>query len=357
MIHLKVGRVKNVEKEGNLIKAQVEVGDSSTLALAFTEICGEVQPGDEVVVNTTGVDLSLGTGGYSFILWNLHRLPDIKDGKGHIMKIRYTPLQIRCLSMEEKESPFHEKLAEASSLEGMPCLIGSLHSQLAPLAITLKKINPQIKIAYIMTDGGALPFQFSHLARFLKEKKFVDCTITCGNSFGGDYEAVNVASALVSSRVALNADICIVVKGPGIVGTNTLLGHTGIEQGEIANTVKALSGIPVLVPRISFKDRRKRHRGLSHHFITVLSHILLFKAIVPLPSLSEAEMSYLWNQIEEKGLREKHNFKVLEVGEVLKWLDELSFEVTTMGRSYREDRASFLSAEASAKLALTFQEG
>lgn len=357
MIHLKVGRVKSVEKEGKLIKAQVEISGSSTLALAFPEICGEVQPGDEVVVNTTGVDLNLGTGGYSFILWNLHRLPDIEGGKGHIMKLRYTPLQIRCLSVEEEESPFHEKLMEASSLEGMPCLIGSLHSQLAPLAITLKKVNPQIKIAYIMTDGGALPFQFSHLARFLKERKFIDYAITCGNSFGGDYEAVNVASALVASKVALNVDICIVVKGPGIVGTNTLLGHTGVEQGEIANTVKALSGIPILVPRISFKDKRERHRGLSHHFITVLSHILLFKAVIPLPSLSEAEMSYLWNQIEEKSLRERHDFKVLEVGEVVKWLDELPFEVTTMGRSYREDRAPFLSAEASAKLALTFQEG
>lgn len=357
MIHLKVGKVKSIEKEGKLIKARVEVGSSSMLALAFPEICGEVQPGDEVVVNTTGVDLSLGTGGYSFILWNLHHLSDIEDGKGHIMKLRYTPLQIRCLSIEEEKSPFYKKLREASSLEGMPCLIGSLHSQLAPLAITLKKISPQIKVAYIMTDGGALPFQFSHLARFLKEEKFIDYTLTCGNSFGGDYEAVNVASALVASKVALNADICIVVKGPGIVGTNTTLGHTGIEQGEIANTVKALSGIPILVPRISFKDKRERHRGLSHHFITVLSHILLFKAVVPLPSLSETEMSYLWNQIEEEGLKEKHDFKVLKVGEVVEWLDEIPFEVTTMGRSCREDTAPFLSAEASAKLALTFQEG
>jgi hypothetical protein len=354
MIHLKVGRVKSVQRERDLIKAQVEVDESLTTALAFPQICGEIETGDEVVVNTTGVDLGLGTGGYSFILWNLHRLSNVEDGKGHVMKLRYTPLQIRCLSIEEEESPFHERLIDACSLEGMPCLLGSLHSQLAPLVITLKKINPELKIAYIMTDGGALPFQFSHLARLLKEEGFIDYVITCGNSFGGDYEAVNVASALVASQTALGVNICVVVKGPGIVGTGTILGHTGIEQGEIANTVRALSGVPVLVPRISFKDKRERHKGLSHHFLTVLSKIILFRAVVPLPSLSGEEMSYLWNQIEESGLKGKHDFRVFDVGEVLRWLDELPFEVTTMGRSFKEDKAPFLSAEASAKLALNF---
>ena len=46
-----------------------------------------------MVVNTTAVDLGLGTGGWHVVHWNLAREAWSREGPGHIMKLRYTSLQ------------------------------------------------------------------------------------------------------------------------------------------------------------------------------------------------------------------------------------------------------------------------
>src|SRR5690606_18931997 len=53
---------------------------------------------------------------------------------GHIMKLRYTPLQVRVLAAEEPASPHHGVLAGVRDLGGMPVVVVELHSQLAPAA-------------------------------------------------------------------------------------------------------------------------------------------------------------------------------------------------------------------------------
>ena len=47
----------------------------------------------------------------------------------------------------------------------------------------------------------------------------------------------------------------MVAMGPGIVGTGTNYGFTGIEQGTIIDAVNTLGGIPIAIPRISFADK------------------------------------------------------------------------------------------------------
>ncbi len=42
---------------------------------------------------------------------------------------------------------------------------------LAPIVAMLKYLNEDIKINYIMTDGGSLPIDFSNTVRDLKSKK------------------------------------------------------------------------------------------------------------------------------------------------------------------------------------------
>jgi hypothetical protein len=56
----------------------------------LTQLIGSVVVGDRVVVNTTAVELGLGTGGWHVVHWNLDR-PDgawSEPGPGHIMKLR-----------------------------------------------------------------------------------------------------------------------------------------------------------------------------------------------------------------------------------------------------------------------------
>ena len=67
--------------------------DDGSRAYNLTQLNGMVNVGDEVVVNTTAVDLGLGTGGWHVVHWNLANRSLDLPGPGHIMKLRYTSLQ------------------------------------------------------------------------------------------------------------------------------------------------------------------------------------------------------------------------------------------------------------------------
>ena len=47
--------------------------DDGSRAYVLTQLIGDVAVGDEVVVNTTAVELQLGTGGWHVVHWNLAR--------------------------------------------------------------------------------------------------------------------------------------------------------------------------------------------------------------------------------------------------------------------------------------------
>src|ERR1700712_5707096 len=63
-------------------------------AYVLTQLTGPVAVGDRVVVNTTAVELGLGSGGWHIVHWNLTRGPWSEPGAGHLMKLRYTSLQV-----------------------------------------------------------------------------------------------------------------------------------------------------------------------------------------------------------------------------------------------------------------------
>ncbi len=86
-------------------------------------------------------------------------------------------------------------------------------------------------------------------------------------------ECTNIYTGLIAAKEVLKGDITIITMGPGIVGTGTKYGFSGIEQGQIIDAVNTLGGNPIVVPRISFRDLRERHKGMSHHTRTILSEI------------------------------------------------------------------------------------
>ena len=96
----------------------------------------------------------------------------------------------------------------------MPAVVAGLHSQLAAIAVAIKHTRPAARLAYVMTDGAALPLALSDLVAALRDRASLDATITCGHAFGGDHEAVSVYSAL-GRRPSRIADAAIVVHGPG----------------------------------------------------------------------------------------------------------------------------------------------
>jgi hypothetical protein len=340
-----------IEEREGLVRAMVEVAGEERRATAFTRITGSVAEGDRVVLNVTGVELGLGTGGEDFILWNLEKTESETSEGGHILKLRYTPLQIDTVSAEAPESPHHDALREAESLEGMPVVACGLHSQIAPVVAVIKARNPRLRIAYVMTDGAALPIAHSDLVATLKDKGLLDATITCGHSFGGDLECVNVFSGLLAARVACEADVAVVSMGPGIVGTGTAFGHTGMEQGQVLSAAGVLQGLPVAALRISFADPRPRHRILSHHTLSALRMGALVRVTIAVPKLRPERLEVLLERLKSAGLDERHDIRVVDASSTIPTLDKFGLKVTTMGRSMSEDPDFFEAAGAAGLVA------
>lgn len=314
-------------------------------AINFPAVTGHVSVGDRVVLNITAVELGLGSGGHHFVYLNLTEKKEPMIGDGHIMKLRYTPLQLCVHAVEEQSSPHHALMREVTSLEGMPVAVAELHSMLAPLVLTIKKEKPDVRLAYLMTDGGALPAMYSKTIYDLRERGLICGTITAGNAFGGDLEAINVHSGLLAARHVLQADATIVCMGPGVAGTGTPFGFSGLEVGENINAVQCLDGLPVAVPRISFADQRKRHFGFSHHTLTALTKVALARADLPLPKFAGEDERFVAAQLQSTAMAQQH--RVIRYEGLS--LDHLAAEpkfCSTMGRSLVEDPGFFLTLVA-----------
>ncbi|MHB8840414.1 MAG: DUF3866 family protein [Candidatus Aquicultor sp.] len=354
MLTLKRAKVTEIKsKRPGFIEASVDVDGSHHKAICYSGLVGDVRPGDDVIVNTTAVDLDLGTGGYHFILWNLSKDSVASQSDGHIMKLRYTPLQIKCLAAEEENSPYHKVLKDVASIENMPVIVGTLHSQLPAAAVMVKELLPSAKIAYIMTDGAALPLAFSRLVAELKGTGSIDATITSGHAFGGDIEAINIFSALAAAKYAVAADVAIVCMGPGIVGSNTRLGFTGMEQGQVINAVNGLKGTPIAIPRISFADKRERHVGISHHTVTALTIAAVSRSIVTIPEMDRGKANTINDQIIKERLDHAHTIARVSAGMVISVLKSKNILPTTMGRTLDQDPEFFMAAGAAGIYAAT----
>src|SRR5207253_8620597 len=102
-------------------------------------------------------------------------------------------------------------------------------------------------------------------------------------AFGGEGEAITTAGALHHGVRALGWDAAVCGPGPGIVGSGSALGHGGMSALDSAHTALALGCPTLLVARMSSADERPRHRGISHHTLTVLD-LLLAPVTVALPA-------------------------------------------------------------------------
>src|ERR1700757_1501305 len=85
--------LRELEARRGLQRVEVDFGDGPAPAYVLTQLTGPVAPGDRVVVNTTAVELGLGTGGWHVVHWNLARGEWSEPGAGHVMKARYTSFQ------------------------------------------------------------------------------------------------------------------------------------------------------------------------------------------------------------------------------------------------------------------------
>ena len=325
-----------------LQRVEVDVGDERPArAYVLTQLTGPVTLGDRVVVNTTAVELGLGTGGWDVVHWNLERDSWREPGPGHIMKVRYTSLQVDTGTAEELEAGV---LAEADDLEGLPVVACGLHSQVACVAAAFRHVAPKARLVYVMTDGGALPLALSDLVPALRGAGLLDGTVTCGHAFGGDHEAVNVASGLLVAKLVLGADAVVLGMGPGVVGTATRLGYTALEVGAALDATDLLGGHAIAAVRASDADPRLRHQGVSHHTRTALTLATRCRATVPVPRGPHEHG--LRHALAGAGIADRHRVVAVDVPDVPALLTEHGLRVTSMGRGYEEDPVFYAAAGA-----------
>jgi hypothetical protein len=332
-------------------------GEPETVrALAYTALVGEPQVGDRVLLNASALLRGLGTGGLAFVVAVPDRLPaDPPPPHGHIVKARYTPHQQMFLAVDEQDSPHHAlmtgPLAAAGDLEGMPVVVADLHSALPAVLCGLRVDRPHARAVYVMTDGGALPIAFSRTVAGLKDAGWLAATVTVGQAYGGDHEAVTLHSGLLAARHVVGADLAVVVQGPGNVGTGTTWGYTGVAAGEAVNATATLGGRSIAALRVSEADVRERHRGISHHSITAYGRIALAAADVPIADL-DTEFGQVVGEQAHRLVREAAGaltVRQVSVDGLDAALRACPVPLSTMGRGLDDDYASFLYSAAAGR--------
>ncbi|RCG29781.1 DUF3866 family protein [Sphaerisporangium album] len=365
MIRWRKGEVLSVRREWpGAIELQVSLPEGECRALAYPRLVGRPEPGDAVLLNTTALAMGLGTGGYAMVVALPDRLPEDPQGPGHLVKARYTPLQATVLGADEQDSPFHDVLRDADSLDGMPVVVADLHSALPAILCGLFGSRPPAdyagpagevasspvrapRVAYVMLDGGALPGWFSMSAARLREIGWLCGVVTTGQSFGGDVEAVTVHTGLLAARHVLSADVAIVTQGPGNLGTGTRWGFSGVSAGEAVNAAAVLGGRPVAALRVSEGDLRERHIGVSHHSLTAYGRVALAPAQVVVPELPGDFGDRVAEQASE--LAGRHELVRVPVDGLEELLRRSPVKLSTMGRGLDEDLAGFLTSAAAGR--------
>jgi hypothetical protein len=340
--------VRLLEERRGLQRVEVDLGEGPERAYVLTQLTGSVAVGDRVVVNTTAVELGLGTGGWHVVHWNLAREEWREPGPGHILKVRYTSLQADVGSTEEQEAG----LAGVDDIGGMPVVAAGLHSQLPAVAVAFKEAAPEARLVYVMTDGAGLPLALSDLVAAVTARGLIDATVTCGQAFGGDHEAVSVHSALAIARHVAGADAVVVAMGPGVAGTGTRLGFSAIEVAPVLDAAAALGGRPVACLRASFADPRPRHQSLSHHSATALGLACRSRVTVPLPLVGGPEEDRLRADLAAAGLDVRHDVVAVKPPDILGLFERHGLAVTSMGRPAAADPVLFACAAAAGSLAV-----
>ena len=336
-------------------------GGPAVAAVALPALGGfPWRPGLRVWANATARCLRLGSGGFDLAVAPCRSsaapasaAARLDRRHGHIVKLRYTPLQLAVLACEEPRGPYHRCLRRFFPLKGLPVGILSLHSMLGPVACGFFAswgCRDRPRLAFVMTDSAALPSAVSGLLQRLVQRRLLQLVVTCGQAFGGHLEAVHPASALAACACS-GADAVLVGPGPGVVGTGTALGTSCLEVAGLADLAAAMGGQAVVVARLSFADRRARHRGVSHHLLTTLGRLSGRPHRVVLPEgLSRRQRAELLGRLSSTGVLRRHRVVEVPPPPRQRLRELLGDGWTSMGRTADEDPVFWDACAAAGRL-------
>jgi hypothetical protein len=339
-------------RRGVVVSAEplvVEVGGERRPAWADGALLGEMREGDEVIVNAAALDLGLGSGGFDVVHVNLTRGLGGVVGRGeHVMKLNYSSLQH---PVEPVERGWEDGAgagppalrAAGRRQAAAPVLVLPLHGHLAPAAWAAAQARPGVRVGFVQTGGGSLPGSLSRDVAELRERDLLCGHVTAAPSYGGEHEALSTAGALDAAADRLGWDAILVGPGPGIIGSETVLGHGGMAALDSAHAALSLRLPTLISPRLSAADPRQRHRGLSHHTRTVLD-LLLAPVDVAVPD-GHPEVATV---LAETAALNGHRLRAASAD--LSTYAASGLPTTAMGRSLSEDPLFFAAPLAAGNL-------
>lgn len=329
------------------IELTVDCQGEALPALAYPALVGTPLVGDVVLLNVNALLHGLGTGGLATVVALPERLPPDGEPDGHLVKARYTPLQVMVAGADEPSGAYHHLLAEADDLAGMPVVVADLHSALPAICAAIEADRPGSRVAHVSTDGGALPVWFSRAVAGLREAGRLVATVSTGQCFGGDLETVTVHSGLLAARLVAGAEVAVITQGPGNLGTDSRWGFSGVAAGEAINAAAVLGGRPVGALRISEADPRERHRGVSHHSLTAYGRVALAAADIAVPELPGEFGAAVRAQCAV--LAPRHRLINVNLTGLAAALRDSPVTLSSMGRGLDADPAYFLAAAAAGR--------
>ena len=265
------------------------------------------------------------------------------------MKARYTPVQTAVASVEETHADAARGLR---GLRQTPVVCAPLHSMVAPIAAGAKRAADP-RVVYVMTDGAALAGGFSRLVAELARRR----ACSTGGSraarrSAASVEAVTLWTGLLAAKELLDAEVIVVADGPGNLGTDTTWGVSALTSGHALMAAATLGGRPIPALRVSFADERERHRGVSHHSLTILADVCKVDVNVPVPALDrEEQRTAVWDALRSRRLEDSHHLVEVDGQPAIEELRARGIDVRTMGRGIEDDPAFFLAAGAAGVLA------
>ena len=230
----------------------------------LTQLVGPVAAGDRVVVNTTAVDLGLGTGGWHVVHWNLGATSWAQPGaRPHHEAALHEP------AGRHRRRRGARPLDAAADLDGLPVVVCGLHSQVAVRRRRVRARAPARALAYVMTDGGALP---ARAVRPGADLRAAACSTPPSPPATRSAATSRRSTCRPRSgrRPRDRADAVVVAMGPGVVGTGTDSARPRSRSraaiDAVARSGEARGG------RALLRHRRPppRTAGVSHHTLTAL---------------------------------------------------------------------------------------
>lgn len=316
-------------------------------AIAYPDLVGSIRVGELLRIDCSAMAKGLGTGGYATVLATATLPADELVEVGHVVKARYLPHQRVVLAAEEADSPIHEAVAAVTDLEQLPVVVADLHSALPAIVAGVREVKPDAKVVYIHDDSASLPLRWSRSVSDLEAHHWLDATISAGQSFGGTWEAASIPSAMAVAK-AIGAECAIICPGPGNLGTGTRWGFSSIASAANLHYAQALNARVVACVRASQADRRSRHRGISHHTLTVLRDLTLVPVTVALPDVAAEDVpADVWDNLTRaRHELSKHELRTIAARRCDRALSACPIELMTMGRDYHADPLAFLAGSA-----------